>query len=83
MSFQIMPYNMTYIYLQYWYINKKGGATMKKFNPQQYADNEMERITLRLSHKTKEELATLAQRENISLNTLIIRCIDFALKNKE
>ena len=29
---------------------------MEKFNPQQYADNEIERITLRLSHKTKEEL---------------------------
>lgn len=56
---------------------------MNKFNPQKYADNELERITLRLSHKTKEELATVAQKENISLNTLIIRCIDFALKNRE
>ena len=56
---------------------------MKKFNPQQYADDEIERVSLRISHKTKEELATIAQGENISLNTLIIRCIDFALKNKE
>ena len=55
---------------------------MKKFNPQQYADNEIERITLRVAHKTKEELAVIAQNENISLNTLIVRCIDFALKNK-
>lgn len=55
---------------------------MKKFDPQQYTDNEMERISLRLSHKTKEQLATIAQNENISLNTLIIRCIDFALQNK-
>ena len=55
---------------------------MKKFNPQQYTDNEMERITLRLSHKVKEELATIAQKENISLNTLIIRCIDFSLQNR-
>lgn len=54
---------------------------MKKFDPQQYADNELERITLRLSHKTKEELARIAQNENISLNTLIVRCIDFSLKN--
>lgn len=54
---------------------------MEKFNPQQYADTEIERITLRLSHKTKEELAKIAQNENISLNTLIVRCIDFALKN--
>lgn len=55
---------------------------MEKFNPQQYADNEIERITLRLSHKTKEELAIIAQNENISLNTLIVRCIDFALKHR-
>ena len=55
---------------------------MEKFNPQQYADNEIERITLRISHKTKEEHSQIAQNENISLNTLIVRCIDFALKNK-
>lgn len=55
---------------------------MEKFNPQQYADTEIEQITLRLSHKTKEELAKIAQNENISMNTLIVRCIDFALKNK-
>ena len=54
---------------------------MKKFDPQQYADNELERITLRISHKTKEELAKIAQNENISLNTLLVRCINFALKN--
>lgn len=54
---------------------------MGKFNPQQYADNEIERTTLRLSHKTKEELARIAQKENISLNTLIVRCIHFALEN--
>lgn len=57
-------------------------SNMEKFNPQQYADNEIDRVTLRLSHKTKEELAVIAQNENISLNTLIVRCIDFALKNK-
>ena len=54
---------------------------MEKFNPQQYADNELERITLRISHKTKEELAKIAQNENISLNTLLVRCIHFALQN--
>lgn len=55
---------------------------MDKFNPQQYADNEIERITLRLTHKQKEELAEIAQKEDISLNTLIVRCIDYALKSK-
>lgn len=55
---------------------------MKKFEVQTYADNEIERITLRVTHKQKEELAKIAQSENISLNTLLIRCIDFALKNR-
>ena len=54
---------------------------MKKFDPQQYADNELERITLRISHRTKEDLAKIAQNENISLNTLLVRCINFALQN--
>lgn len=54
---------------------------MEKFNPQEYAENEIERVTLRLSHKTKEDLAKIAQTQNISLNTLLVRCIDFALKN--
>ena len=56
---------------------------MEKFNPQQYTDDEIERITLRISHKTKEELATLAQKENISINSLIVRCINFAINNIE
>lgn len=55
---------------------------MEKFNPQKYGDNELERITLRLTHLQKEEPAKIAQNENISLNTLIIRCIEFELKNK-
>lgn len=55
---------------------------MKKFDPQQYADDELERVTLRISHKAKEKLAQIAQNENISLNSLIVRCIDFALKNQ-
>lgn len=54
-----------------------------KFDPQQYSDIEIERVTLRIIHKQKEELAKLARQENISLNTLLIRCIDFALKNIE
>ncbi len=55
---------------------------MNKFDPQQYADNEIERLTLRITHMQKEELAKIAQNENVSLNTLIVRCIDYALKNR-
>lgn len=55
---------------------------MNKFDPQTYTDNEIERVSLRLTHKQKEELAKIAQAEDISLNTLIVRCIDFALNNR-
>lgn len=58
----------------------KGYLNMKKFDPQEYADDELERVSLRISHKTKEKLAQIAQNENVSLNSLIVRCIDFALK---
>lgn len=54
---------------------------MDKFNPEKYADNEMERVTLRITHKTKEELAQIAQNKNISMNVLITRCIEFAINN--
>lgn len=63
-------------------MSEKVVSILEKFNPQKYTDDELERITLRISHKIKEELATIAQEENISLNTLIIRCINFALKHK-
>ena len=55
---------------------------MEKFDFTKYSDNELERITLRISHKTKEELAKMAQEGNISLNAVCVRCIEFALKNR-
>ncbi len=54
---------------------------MEKFNPEECTDEEIERFTLRLSHKQKEQLTAIAQDKNISLNLLITRCIDFALRN--
>lgn len=55
---------------------------MEKFDPQQYANNELERFSLRIPHKLKEELSIIAQQENMSLNALITRCIEFALRNR-
>ncbi len=54
---------------------------MERFDPQKYTDDETERITLRVSHKVKEDLARLAQQQNLSLNKLLIRCINYALNN--
>ena len=51
------------------------------FDPQLYKEDELERFTLRIAHNQKEKLAKIAQEENISLNSLIISCITFALDN--
>lgn len=54
---------------------------MNKFNPEQYGEYELESTTVRLAHKTKEKLATIAQEKNISMNSLIVRMIEYALEN--
>ena len=60
----------------------KGHQNMNmNFDPQLYRDDELERFTLRISHNQKEKLAKIAQAENVSLNSLIISCITFALDN--
>ena len=82
MSFYTTTYKLFLFFVKLNKMSKKVVSVLEKFNPQKYADDELERVTLRISHKTKEELATIAQKENISLNTLIIRCINFALEHK-
>lgn len=56
---------------------------MNKFNPEQYGEYELESTTVRLAHKTKERLATIAQEKNISMNSLIVRMIEYALENMD
>ncbi len=54
----------------------------KKFNPS-YSDVPNVRFSLRLTEKLQDELGEYAQRCNMSVNTLIIKCIEYALNNKE
>lgn len=56
---------------------------MNKFNPELYGEYELESTTVRLAHKTKERLATIAQEKNISMNSLIVRMIEYALENMD
>lgn len=52
------------------------------FKPENYKSNEI-RLTLRLPERLHSETSIYANRHNISLNTLIINCIEYAMSNKE
>lgn len=54
----------------------------EKFNPS-YSDVPNVRFSLRLTEKLQDELGEYAQKCNMSVNTLIIKCIEYALENKE
>lgn len=54
----------------------------EKFNPS-YTDVPNVRFSLRLTEKLQDELMDYSQKCNISMNTLILKCIEYALKNKE
>lgn len=54
----------------------------KNFNPSyDYVPNI--RFSLRLTEKLQNDLASYSQKCNISMNTLILKCIEYALDNKE
>lgn len=54
----------------------------EKFNPS-YSDAPNIRFSLRLTEKLQNELEDYSQKCNISINTLILKCIEYALDNKE
>ncbi len=56
--------------------NKKG------FNPS-YDDVPNIRFSLRLTEKLQDELSNYSQKCNMSMNALILKCIEYALDNKE
>lgn len=53
----------------------------EKFNPA-YTALPNVRFSLRLTEKLQDELGLYAQKCNISMNTLILKCIEYALENK-
>lgn len=53
-----------------------------KFNPS-YTDVPNVRFSLRLTEKLQDELENYAQKCNMSINTLILKCIEYALQNKK
>lgn len=45
--------------------------------------NVNQRITLRVTDELREKIFTIAQQNDISVNNLIINCIEFAFENIE
>ena len=54
----------------------------QSFNPK-YTDAPNIRFSLRLTEKLQNNLEDYSQKCNISINTLILKCIEYALENKE
>ena len=53
-----------------------------KFKPTKYKKANF-KFTLRISEELHEEIADYAQKHDISMNTLILNCIEYAMLNKE
>lgn len=54
----------------------------EKFNPT-YMSLPNVRFSLRLTEKLCNEISQYSQKCNISMNTLILKCIEYALENRE
>lgn len=54
----------------------------RRFNPS-YTDAPNIRFSLRLTEKLQDNLEDYSHKCNISMNTLILKCIEYALDNKE
>jgi len=56
--------------------------SFKKFKPESYKNVDV-KFTLRMSENMHEDLASYASKHNVSMNTLILNCIDYAMKNRD
>lgn len=54
----------------------------EKFKPEKYKNVDV-KFTLRLPEDMHEQIAEYSSKHNISMNTLIINCIEYAMSNRE
>ena len=54
----------------------------EKFKPENYKNVDM-KFTLRLPETLHQEIADYSSKHNISMNTLILNCIEYAMSNRE
>ncbi len=54
----------------------------EKFKPENYKNVDI-KFTLRLPEELHKEIATYSNKHDISMNTLILNCIEYAMNNRE
>ena len=54
----------------------------KKFKPENYKNIDL-KFTLRIPENLHNEISAYSTRHNMSINTMILNCIKFALENRE
>lgn len=54
----------------------------EKFKPENYKNVDV-KFTLRLPDELHQQISTYSVKHNISMNTLIINCIEYAMENRE
>ena len=54
----------------------------EKFKPDNYKNVDI-KFTLRLPEDLHHEIALYSNKHNISMNTLILNCINYAMSNRE
>lgn len=54
----------------------------EKFNLENYKNVDI-KFTLRLPEQIHQEVSTYSAKHNVSMNTLIINCIEYALNNRD
>ena len=53
----------------------------EKYKPENYKNVDI-KLTLRLPEELHEEIASYSSKHNISMNTLILNCIEYAMSNR-
>ena len=54
----------------------------EKFKPENYKNVDI-KFTLRLPEELHQDIASYSNKHNISMNTLILNCIEYAMANRE
>ena len=54
----------------------------EKFKPENYKNVDI-KFTLRLPEELHKEIADYSNKHNVSMNTLILNCIEYAMSNRE
>ena len=74
---------MVLIQVKKWlYYIRVSEMKFEKFKPENYKNVDI-KFTLRLPEELHQEIAVYSNKHNISMNTLILNCIEYAMSNRE